>query len=270
MTTETSRRPGPFSTGPIIGTPAQAPGPVESGERDARFDNQPPLGDRIMLEFEEDLRAEGLIERAAELAAAAGRAPACNDKTAAGKIGDFVKQCSVFEKSLEAVREKHNRPLIEARSSLKARSDAIYSPLAAAVERLREELNFFMRKEAERVRREQLAAEEEARRLRREAEERAKEKEEATGIPAETFVPDIQPRHIEEPVARGDYGSRVGTRVVYKHEIESVRQLPDRLLKHPRVVETLDKLIAAEIKAASGKCEIKGVRIWQEQAAVVR
>jgi hypothetical protein len=72
------------------------------------------------------------------------------------------------------------------------------------------------------------------------------------------------------PIARGDYGSRVGTTTVWHHEIESVRQLPDRLLKHAKVIETLDKLIAAEIKSASGKCEIKGVRIWSDQQAVVR
>jgi hypothetical protein len=72
------------------------------------------------------------------------------------------------------------------------------------------------------------------------------------------------------PLARGNYGSRVGTTTVWRHEIDSIRQLPDRLLKHPKVREQLDKLIAAEIRSASGKLEIKGVRIWKDTKAAVR
>jgi hypothetical protein len=259
MASTDTRQPGPFATGTIT-----SPAVTAEPERDPRFDNQPPLGERIAMQFEEELQKEGLIERAKELAEAAARAPDCDSKENAGKIGDFVKQCRVFEQALEAVREKHNRPLIDARAQLKARTDAIFLPISEAVANLRERLNAFMRVEGERVERERRAAEEEANRLRQEQQTRAEE----TGV--ETANVEIAPRRVEAPVARGNYGARVGTRVVWKHEIESVRQLPDRLLKHPRVVEALDKLIAAEIKAASGKCEIRGVRIWEDQAAVVR
>jgi hypothetical protein len=47
-----------------------------------------------------------------------------------------------------------------------------------------------------------------------------------------------------------------------------VRQLPDRLLKHPKVLEALQSVVAAEVR--SGVREIKGVRIWSTDEAVVR
>ena len=72
-------------------------------------------------------------------------------------------------------------------------------------------------------------------------------------------------------MARGDLGARVGTRTVWHHEIESVRQLPDRLLKHPKVLDALNVVIAAEIRSmGTTKTDIKGVRIWSTQAAAVR
>jgi hypothetical protein len=266
MTTDTARRPGPFSTGPI----AKSPGPIELGERDARFDNQPPLGERIAMEFEDDLRREGLIERAAQLIDAIPRCPKADCTENVGKLGDFVRQINAFEKALEAVREKHNRPLIDARTALKGRTDAIFVPLADALKKVRDDMNRWTREETARVERERREAAERAEQLRREAEAAAQDKAAATGMPAETFIPEITPRRVEAPVARGDLGARVGTRMSYEHKIVSVRKLPDRLLKHPKVIEALDKVIAAEIRSASGKCEISGVEITPVTNAAVR
>lgn len=241
---------GPFEIGqePFVGAEAHA---------HSRYDNQPPLEDRVMLEFQEDIEREGIKARIEELVESCAKAPKCDSQEIAGKIGDFLRQASEVEKRLNAAREKHNRPLLNAQRSLKGKADEIMAPLLRAAGDLRNGLNFFMAGEARRAR------EEEARRQREAAEARAA---------AQTISPEmaeqIHAPKIEKPVARGELGAKVGTRKVYKHKILSVRQLPDRILKNPRVIEALDKVIAAEIRA--GTHELKGCEIWAEDEAVVR
>jgi hypothetical protein len=215
------------------------------------------------MDFVEDLNAQGVTAKINELVASAGRAPRCDSEEVAGKIGDITKQARAVSAKVEETREKYNRPLLTAQKTLKGKADGLLSPLLVAVGKLRDDLNRFTREEAARRAEEQRRAEAEA--------QRAREALERENIAPEVIAEVVQAPKVEAaPIARGDYGSRVGTTTVWHHEIESVRQLPDRLLKHPKVVEALDKLIAAEIRAASGKCEIKGVRIWSDQQAVVR
>lgn len=262
--TTTARR-GPFDNGPI----SSDPGPIESGERDARYDNQPPLEERVAMEFTEELDREGITARVAELLASASRAPElCDSDKIAGAMGDLCKQARNVEQRLEAVREKHNRPLLEARRTLQARADSLIEPLSGAITKIRRLLDDFTRAEEQR-RRDEARRAEEARRIAEEAAADAlktqgmEDQIEHVAAPAPVATP-------PQPIARGDYGSRVGTRTVWEHEIESVRKLPDRLLKHPKTIETLDKLIAAEIRSSSGKCKIPGVRIWSAVKAAVR
>lgn len=251
MATTAPISPGPFS------------GSAPAAARDPRYDNQPPLEERVMLEFVEDLEAQGITAKIGDLVEAAARAPKCDSEGVAGKLGDFCKQARDVEKRVNDTREKYNRPLLNAQKTLKGKADGLLAPLLSAVGKLRDELNRFARDEAARRAEEQRKAEAEA--------QRAREALERENIAPEVIAQVVETPKVEAaPIARGDYGSRVGTTTVWHHEIESVRQLPDRLLKHPKVVEALDKLIAAEIRAASGKCTIKGVRIWSDQAAVVR
>jgi hypothetical protein len=247
--------------------PKQGSGDQLSSGRDARLDNAPPLDERVVQEFIEDVDRDGITARIAELTEAAGRAPKCEDRMVAGKIGDLCKLAGDVTKRLDAAREKHNRPLLTAQRNLKARADALIAPLTTAINALRDDLNRFTREETARRDAERRRQEEEARRLREEQERIAAEREKA-GEPAPPPVEIVVPKAEPAPIARGDYGSRVGTQKVWLHEIESVRQLPDRLLKNPRVIEALDKVIAAEIR--SGAREVKGVKIWSEDRAVIR
>jgi hypothetical protein len=268
MATTAPHRPGPFAD--------KLPGPVEAGERDAHHDNQPPLEERIMMEFLEELQTPGesgktLLGRIEELLASAGRAPEkCESESVAGAMGDLCRQARDVGKRIEEIRERHNRPLLNAQRTLKGRADSVLAPLDEAIAKIRRRLDDWAAAEARRVA-EEMRKEEEARRV---AEDAARAAIKEQGL--EEQIPEDQPIFATPapkpaaPIARGDLGSSVGGRKVWKHEIESVRQLPDRILKHPKVVEALDKLIAAEIKAASGKIEIKGVKIWSETAAVVR
>jgi hypothetical protein len=251
---------GPFATGPIAPPIAAAEVPAQPPARDPRYDNQPPLGERIMQEFEEDLVREGLLERTKELEEAAGRAPPCDSSAAVGKLGDFCKQVAALEKAVEAVREKHNRPLIEARTQLKGRTDGLLALLQTARETQRRHMDDFMRKEQARVDAERRAAEEQRRRLQEEEDRRASLPEYAVKVEA--------PK-IDAPVARGDLGARVGTRTVWKFEIEKpIAELPKHILEHAKVREAIEGVIGQMVR--NGTRDIEGVRIYPTTAAAVR
>lgn len=239
------------------------------------------------MDFMEDLITPGeggslsIQGRIDQLLASAGRVPeTCDTEEIAGKIGDLCKQAREIGQRLETAREKHNRPLLNAQRALKGRADGLIQPLNLAVAKVRGILDDFTRREAKR-RDDERKREEEARRIaeqerqRLEAETRQRLEEQGLGdvVPADEPLfapPPPAPRAEPAPMARGDYGARVGTMTVYCHEIESIRQLPDRFIKHPKVKEQLDKLIAAEIKSAKGQIEIKGVRIWKDTVSAVR
>lgn len=228
--------------------------------RDPRFDNAPPLEERIMLEFVEELEREGITARVGELLESAGRVPPIDSDTIAGKVGDLCKMAADVGKRIEAAREKHNRPLLNAQRSLKARADAVFAPLAVAISGLRTSLNNYMAEQA------RLVAEE--RRKAEEAAQRAREAAAASAQPDEP-LPVIEAPKVEAPVARGDLGARVGTRTVWRHEIEvPIAKLPKAVLENERVRAAVDQVIGQMIRA--GTREIKGVKIWSEQEASVR
>lgn len=245
----------------------------EPEARDPRYDNQPPLEERVVMEFDDVLTRERLNARIHELTASAARVPETIDATVAGGIGDLLKQARAARVRVEEIREGQNRPILNAQRALKGRADAVLAPMDEAMNSVKRRLDSYMAEERRKADEARRAAEAEARRLQEEAAREAKRREEeaaAAGREVEPAAPPpvIAPAKVEAPVVRGDYGSRVGTKVVWKHRIESVRKLPDHLLKHEKVVEALDKVIAAQIRG--GAREIKGVEIWQEHEASVR
>lgn len=263
----TSRR-GPFETGPIAG-------PIESGERDAFHDNQPPLEERVIMDFLEDLQRPGelgqksIAGRIDELLASAARAPEkCDSEKIAGAMGDLCKQARDVGARLETARDKHNRPLLNAQRTLKARADGIIAPLNDAVAKLRGLLDDFTRAEAERRREDERRAAE-ARRIAEEAAAAALKEQGMEDQIEAVAAPAPPPPAAPAPMARGDYGSRVGSQVVWNFEIENMRQVPDRYLKHPKVKEALESVIRAAIRTEKVR-EMKGVRIWEGSKAVVR
>lgn len=239
------------------------PGETIADGRDPRHDNQPPLQERILLDFDDHLAKLGIKARIETLLASAGKCPEkISDGVTAGKAGDLVKLAREVEKAIEAARETHNRPLLDAQRALKAKADGTFAPLAESINTVRSRLNAYMQEEARKA--------EEQRRLAAEEARRQQEAARAAAEPDEPLPP-IVPEHVEKPVARGELGAKVGTVTVWHHEIESVRQLPDRLLKHPKVIDALNTVIAAEIRGmGERKSDIKGVRIWSTQEARVR
>lgn len=106
--------------------------------------NQPPLEDKVTLEFEEALRLKGLDVRVREITEAADRAPVVDNEEAAGQVGDLIAQAGEAAKAVEAEREVLNRPLLTAQRTMKAKADAIVAPMRVAIIPLKDALDAFM------------------------------------------------------------------------------------------------------------------------------
>lgn len=243
--------------------PGEGSGERLSSGRDAKFDNQPPLEERVMLEFEEALDREGIKARIEQLLESAGKCPATiGDEATVGKVGDFIRLARDVEKRVNDAREKHNRPLLNAQRSLKAKADSIMQPLLSAGGDLRSRLNAYVAKKEREAAEEQRRQEEEARKAREALEEAGVDEK----IVEQVSAPAPAPR---TPIARGDLGSTVSARSVWKFEREApVAKLPKSILEHPKVLEAIDQVIGSLVR--SGTREIKGVRIFEDKEASVR
>lgn len=121
-------------------------------------------------------------------------------------------------------------------------------------------------------------------RLRRQAIE--DERAAAEAREAATVVVEVETVEVEAPVVavgviytptapeplrtqiQGDMGAKVARVTTWHHRILSVRQLPDTILKHAKVVEALDKVIAAQVRG--GAREMKGCEIYSETGTAIR
>ena len=268
--------------------------------------NRPPIDEQVVIDLVEALAAEGLTARISDLIASAGRAPNITSPEIAGRYADLIKQMVVAAKAVEAEREKLNRPLLNAQRALKGRADAVVAPLKDAETSARAKVAQYDREQAEIERRQREAAEAERRRLQAIADEQARqerlrlqaiadeearqerlrlqaiedaraaaEAREAAQVVVEAEIVEVVVPLVEISVPesgrsaiQGDMGAKVARVTTWKHEIISVRQLPDSILKHAKVIEALDKVIAAQVRG--GTREMKGVRIFSETSTTIR
>lgn len=279
--------------------PVQQPNP-----RAAIGDNRPPLEESIVLDFEEALRGrEGLIERIAAMEEKASDPKDCTTADMAGRYGDFIKMTGAAVKVIEEEREKLNRPLLTAQRSLKAKADSYSARAAAAGAKVRAKLDVFLAEQerlrrAEEARLAEIARQAEAERQRVIAEEQRRaaeaaeserrrlqaiEDERAAAEAREAAVVEVEPEPVfvaePEPVfrtapakapLRGDYGTAVSTVETWHVEVENIRQVPDAYLKHPTVIEALQKVIGPQVRGKNGLREIKGCRIYSTLGSSVR
>jgi hypothetical protein len=219
----------------------------DTATRDQRLDNQPPLEDRLMLEFEEELVSQGITARIAELLASAERCPpTIEDETTAGKVGDLCRLARDVEKRINDAREKHNRPLLNAQRSLKSKADGVIAPLTRAVSDIRMRLNAFVQKKEAEAAAERRRQEEEARKA-REAMEQAGGDEKL--IETVTAPPPVQQRG---PIARGDLGGSVGTVTRWKFEREvPIAKLPKAILENEKVIAAVDQVIGSMVRTGT-------------------
>jgi hypothetical protein len=71
----------PVTPGPFANGPAAAP------QRDPRYDNAPPLEERLMQEFAEDLEAQGITARIQELVEGAAARRSATAKRSPARSG---------------------------------------------------------------------------------------------------------------------------------------------------------------------------------------
>lgn len=72
----------------------------------------------------------------------------------------------------------------------------------------------------------------------------------------------------ERTAIQGDMGAKVARVTTWHHRILSVRQLPDSILKHAKVIEAIDKVIAAQVRG--GTREMKGCEIFSQTGTAIR
>lgn len=254
--------------------------------------NEPPLEDRIVIQFDEALAAAGLTTRIDALVAKGADPKDCPDNETAGRYGDYIKLTGAAIKAIEEQREVLNRPLLTAQRNLKGRADSFAARLKESTDRVRAKLDTFMAAERQRAREEEArqerirqaaieAAEAEAKRQRAEEAKRRADEAAAAAPAGElplTAEPEPEPAplpvfefatvKVEAPVARGDYGARVGSKKVWKFSIPSIRKLPDAVLKHEKVLAAIDQVVGAQVRGGARK--ITGVTIWDEDVTSIR
>jgi len=109
-----------------------------------RHHNQPPLVDRVLLEFDDALRLNGLDLRVRELTASAERAPPVDSPEACGAAGDLIAMARAAREKVGSERDDLNGPLALAAKSLKARADAVLAPMETALADVQASLDCFM------------------------------------------------------------------------------------------------------------------------------
>jgi hypothetical protein len=238
------------------------PGEAQGGDGRAitRHDNQPPLEERVVMDFEDKLKAAKLDARVAQLSDSAGRAPACDNDDAAGKIGELLSLARAARKAVEDLREGENRPILNAQRALKAKADALLAPMDTAMNALKRSLDAYMSEQARKAAEARRKAEEDARRLQEEAR--------ANAAPDEP-IPVVTPAPVPAPSIRSDLGTLVSARKVWRFEREvPIAKLPKDVLENQTVVDAVDKVLGAMVRGGARK--IKGVRIFEDAAANIR
>ncbi|MDY7525526.1 hypothetical protein [Sphingomonas sp. 10B4] len=188
---------------------------------------------------------------------------------ARGKVDAYDKAQAAIERQRQLEREAAERKAREEAEAERRRLQAIADEEARR-ERLRLQAIADEAARAERLRLQAI-----------EDERAADEAREAAVVVVEAETVEVSAPVVEVEVAytppapaaesvrvQGDMGAKVARVTTWHHRIVSVRQLPDSILKHVKVIEALDKVIAAQVR--SGTRELKGCEIFSETSTAIR
>lgn len=263
-----------------------------------RHHNEPPVEDRIGMEFREALLADrpDFQQRYDDMLAAKDRVTV-DDEDSLGRAGDLIKLYRAAGQHIDQAHTAVKRPYLEAGRAADAEKNRLKEPLSAASAAVNAQMNAFYAKreaeakaERERVAAEQRAAaeraaaaerdraraEEEARRAAAEAtseDERKAAEERAAAAAAEaeramqeaSLAPSAAAK--SEPV-RSDAGATVSGKQVWNSQVEDYTKAFHKVKTDPKVREAIDAAVARQVRA--GTREITGVRIWPTVQAVAR
>lgn len=82
--------------------------------------------------------------------------------------------------------------------------------------------------------------------------------------------PVFNPLGVGKEALRGDYGTVVSTVETWDVKVTNIRQVPDAFLKHPSVIEALEKVIRPSVRGKTGLRDIKGCEITSSLSSSIR
>lgn len=242
------------------------------------------IGHNSSLPYDPEV-AERLEQRVRELADAGGAwldQGKIEDDEQAGKLNDFITQTRKCEKEIEDARKAAKKPHDDAAKAVDSKFKTLATPLGTLSAKLKAILTEFATEkqrrldEQKRLEREAARkAQEEADRLRREAEARndviaQAAAEEAAKEAAKAAKAAEKPVRAQIASATGG-GRTMAQLVTYRAEIENVNRAFGFFRDHPyfgpKLRETLQQMAEAERRAAEGVNEIPGV-IFHEVRSV--
>lgn len=199
----------------------------------------------------------------------------------AGKLNDFITQARAAMKAIEDDRKAAKKPHLDAGAAVDGRFKTLTTPLDTLIGKLKRPLAAYLaekqraedaRKAAEREAARK--AQEEADRLRREAEARNDVIAQAEGEKAAKAA-EKAAKAAEKP-ARANVASATGggrtmsSRTTYRAEVENVNRAFSFFRDHqfwgPKLVETMQRMAEAERRDAEGVNEIPGVKFHEERS----
>lgn len=281
---------------PITALPGENPA---SNPRAGIGHNEPPLEERIAMEFREALLTDkpDFLQRVEDSIAAVDRAHVEDDETLK-RAGDLDKILRACEQRVTDTHKVVKQPYLDGGRAVDAEKNRFAGRITDARKTLGSMMSAFMAKreaaeraERQRIADEQRAAEERARQAEREREEAeraareaaanatsedereaaakraAEAREVAEAAMAEAALAPAAPVGRAEPV-RSDAGATISGRTVWNSEVEDYSKAFRAVKGDAKVREAIDAAIARRVKA--GDREIAGTRIWSTIQAVAR
>jgi hypothetical protein len=204
--------------------------------------NRPPLSEELLAQLREE--TDPLFERKAAVVASLDKVE-IRDQEDIGRVGDTAR---IIKEILDKVEDKRSAvlaPVYLARDAVNSAADDWTRPLVEGRKALGEKVDTFR---AEQTR----LAKVEAEAQRAEEQRRAA----AAGAPVEPPRPEPAPEPTRAwrapakargPIARGDYGGKVGVREVKELAIEDIAKVPSFVLDSDLVKEAILKVARAFI-----------------------
>jgi hypothetical protein len=216
---------------------------------DYLISNRPPLREEARVDLEEKLmplaaRRDAIIDRLPKVIV--------TDNATAGNAADFVNQANLWLDDVDGERKAVKKPYDEAIDVIQGRTKAFADPVLLAVQTVEQRIKTFRSEARERARKQAEEQRKEEARLRAEA--AAREKGQLAVEPAPVVEP-VRPEEISLPAARGDYGAKVTDKREKIWTITEPRQLPDEILKAPKV---RDAMLAAIKQLSKLRDDIPG------------